>query len=360
MKSKRRGHIVLLIASFLITLFLLEIASRTWLNYFATPEQQNKYFLYNYIQPENHKWAKHHYLNYYPNPNYKRGLTYHNSLGYRNKEFPLKKPSGVFRIAALGGSSIYTTSVEDNEKTFTAQLENVLRDKYEYNNVEVINAGAGGYNSWESLINLQFRVLDLAPDLVIVYHGINDVHARFVDPSAYRGDNSGRRKQWEAPSVPILEHSCLFRILFKKSGVANQIGIGNFVSADTFLGYYIEDYDPIEILKKNPPAYFRRNLNNMITIAKANDVKIMFATWAHSPFFNDYLSFTYRQKAIKENNEVVREVAISNDIPLFNYSDLMPKDQQYWADGRHVNEQGALFKAGLFAQFIHESGLISN
>ena len=224
----------------------------------------------------------------------------------------------------------------------------------------MINAGAGGYNSWESLINLQFRVLDLAPDLVIVYHGINDVHARFVDPSAYRGDNSGRRKQWEAPSVPILEHSCLFRILFKKSGVANQIGIGNFVSADTFLGYYIEDYDPIEILKKNPPAYFRRNLNNMITIAKANDVKIMFATWAHSPFFNDYLSSTYRQKAIKENNEVVREVAISNDIPLFNYSDLMPKDQQYWADGRHVNEQGALFKAGLFAQFIHESGLISN
>jgi hypothetical protein len=30
----------------------------------------------------------------------------------------------------------------------------------------------------------------------------------------------------------------------------------------------------------------------------------------------------------------------------------MPQDAQYWADGRHSNEAGALVKAALFAEFI--------
>jgi hypothetical protein len=38
----------------------------------------------------------------------------------------------------------------------------------------------------------------------------------------------------------------------------------------------------------------------------------------------------------------------------------MPQDASYWADGRHVNEVGALLKANLFAEFIHNLGLIEN
>jgi hypothetical protein len=36
----------------------------------------------------------------------------------------------------------------------------------------------------------------------------------------------------------------------------------------------------------------------------------------------------------------------------------MSKDKRYWADGRHVNEEGALVKARLFAEFIHSLGII--
>jgi lysophospholipase L1-like esterase len=61
--------------------------------------------------------------------------------------------------------------------------------------VQVINAGVGGYNCWEVLINLELRVLDLDPDLIIIYEGRNDVRAGLVEPASYRGDDSGRRKQ---------------------------------------------------------------------------------------------------------------------------------------------------------------------
>jgi hypothetical protein len=55
---------------------------------------------------------------------------------------------------------------------------------------------------------------------------------------------------------------------------------------------------------------------------------------------------------------VVTEVAISHQIPLFDFAEAMPQDTRYWADGRHSNEAGAVVKARLFGEFIHEHGLI--
>ncbi len=359
--SRFSRKIVIVLISILFTILILEVLSRVWLNFIVSEEDRLEYSLYSYLRPDNQRYIPHHYLNYYPNPKYKRGKTYHNSLGYRNYEFSTKKPEGVFRIVAIGGSSTYTVSVEDNEKTFTSQLERILRDKYRYENVEVINAGVGGYNSWESLINLEFRVLDLDPDLIIIYHGTNDVHTRFVDPKSYSGDNLGRRKQWRSPNIPILEHSALFRILLRNSGITSQVGIGNFVDSNTsYKPNSVIDRDPFNLLKKNPPIYFKRNLTNIAAVSRANGAEIIFATWAHSPKFYDYASTPHYEQGFRENNEVVKEVAQINGIPMFDFASKMPGDSIYWADGRHVNELGAEKKAELFTEFIHNSGLIKD
>lgn len=348
-----------LLIKILFVLIILELSSVIWLYFIAPEDLKLEYSLFSYITPDNQRFIPHHYMDYALNPNYKRGKTYHNSFGYRGEEFPLKKPEGTFRIVVLGGSTVYTIAVDDNDKTFPAQLEKILNEKFGYENVEVINAGVGGYNSWETLLNLEFKVLDIEPDLIIVYEGANDVHARFVNPETYRGDNSGRRKQWSPPKIALLEYSTFFRILMRKSGLAGQAGIGEFVNADNSYGpVSVADHDPMELLKKNPPAYFRRNLNNMAAVAKANDIDIMFATWAYSDRYNDYATTEHYEKGYEENNDVVKEVAKSNDIPLFDFASVMPKDRKYWDDSRHVNEPGAEKKAILFAEFIHENNLI--
>jgi hypothetical protein len=177
-KLPKKNELALLLFSTFLTFFLLEVMARLWLNYLATPDQYDRYVLFTSVDAKDYAWTPHPYLSYYPTPYYRKGQTYHNSLGYRNDEFPLEKPNGVFRIVALGGSSTYDVSIKDNDKTFTAQLERMLREEYGYQNVQVINAGVPGYNSWEILVNLEFRVLDLDPDLVIIYEGTNDVHAR--------------------------------------------------------------------------------------------------------------------------------------------------------------------------------------
>jgi lysophospholipase L1-like esterase len=221
-----------------------------------------------------------------------------------------------------------------------------------------------GYNSWEILVNLEFRVLDLDPDLVIIYEGTNDVHARMVEPSAYRGDDLGRRQAWQVPEVALWEHSALLRITSRMMNFTRQVSIDDFVSSSTYVSWPFEhrlsedNLDPSEILKENPPVYFRRNLVNMSAIAKEHNVTILLSTWAHSPYLNDYASQDYYQLAFAENNDVVKEVAAEQQIPLFDFAEVMPQDATYWADGRHVNEAGAVVKAKLFAEFIDAEGLI--
>jgi lysophospholipase L1-like esterase len=359
----RKTELILPIFSIFLTLFLLEIMARLWLNYLAPPDQYDRYVLFTSLDPKEFAWTPHQYLVYYPTPNYRKGQTFHNSLGYRNEEISLEKPDNVYRIVALGGSSTYDVTIEDNRNIFTAQLEKLLTEQYGYQNVEVINAGVPGYNSWEILINLEFRVLDLDPDLVIIYEGTNDVHARLVEPSAYRGDDSGRRQPWQMPPVPVWEHSAFLRILSRMTNFTRQVSVDDFVSAPTFLSWPYEfrlgeNVDPAKILEKNPPVYFRRNLENMIAISKEHDVDVLFVTWAHSPYLDDYASKAYYQQGFQENNEVVKEVANRHHISLFDFAAVMPQDAKYWADGRHVNEAGALEKATLFAEFIYTQGLI--
>ena len=359
-----RAELVILTSTTALMLVGLEVGARLWLNYLAGPEQYDRFVLYTRIRPEDYAWTPHHYLGYYPTPNYRKGLTFHNSLGYRNDEFAVDKPDGVYRIVLLGGSSSYDVRIEDNHETFTAQLERALRGEDGYQNVEVINAGVPGYSSWEMLINFEFRVLDLDPDLIIIYEGTNDVHTRLVNPDAYRGDNSGRRRPWQAPPIAFFEHSALLRILSRSANVTRQVSVDDFVSADTFLSWPFESrlserhLSPEAILQANPPTYFRRNLEAMIAIARERDVDVLLSTWAYSPYRSDYASKPHYQQGFEENNTVVREVAVSHHVPLFDLAEVMPKDPRYWADGRHSNEAGAALKAGLFAEYLHSEGLL--
>jgi len=363
-QRRPRGNLALLAGSTAIAFLVAEVGGRMWLDHLASPEAYAELALFADVPAEKRQWSPHHYLDYYPTPNYRKGGTHHNSLGYRGEEFTREKPEGVFRIVAIGGSSVYTITVEDDAETFPAQLQTVLRERYGHERVEVINAGVGGFNSWESLIDLEFRVLDLDPDLIVVYHGVNDVHARLVSPAgAYRSDNSGRRRQWSAPPVSLLERSCFLRILGRKLGVFRQVELGSFVNAPTFVGGGSRRLAPPDeldrLLAHNPPVFFRRNLISTLAVARAHGVAVLFATFAYCPHFDKIQSQEAYQRGYAEMNDTVVEVGERYQVPVFPFAERMPQDAEYWSDSVHVNEKGAVRKAELFAEFIDEQGLMT-
>lgn len=354
MRLPTKSELLLSIFSVIFTLILCEFAARYWFNNLASKDLQKQYGLYYQIPKKEWRIQPHHYLNYSLTPHFQRDKLSHNSLGYRGHEFSTKTDS-TFRIVCLGGSTTYTEMVNDNQKTYPALLENLLKDEYNYSNIEVVNAGAPGYNSWESLINLEFRVLDLDPDLVIVYHGTNDVHPRLILPNNYVSDNSGRRVQWAFPETSIYDKSTLLRIFRRKFGYSVPVRLSGLVSRDNGIG----GMDKQEVLNQNPPIFFERNLKSMVGLTKIHGVRILLATWASSPNKNDYAATPAYLRGFKEGNEVVKKVGKELQIPVYDFASQMEEDPSYWYDGRHVNEKGAVLKAKLFAKYLVDSGILN-
>src|SRR5205823_386691 len=128
------------------------------------------------------------------------------------------------------------------------------------------------------------------------------------------------------------------RIISRGMNFTRQVSVDDFVSSPTYLSWPYEyrlsedGIDPTKTLENNPPIYFQRNLEDMIAIANEHDAKIMFATWAYSPYLRDYASKAYSQQGFRENNQVVIDMANGHHIPLFDFAGVMPQDAKYWAD----------------------------
>ena len=379
------ANLFIILVTSLITLGLLEVAANVYLTDYATAEQFNRYASWKQLRQKQQDQAvrvsAHRYLGYYPTPGWSEGDNRHNSRGFRGDEIPLEKAPGEFRIVCLGGSTTYTSAVPDYRKSYPAQLQAALR-KAGYDNVTVINAGLYDYTSWESLINFQFRALDLDPDLVIVYHAINDIESRFVwPPAAYHGDNSGARVADTGIFSPgLLEHSAIGRILLIKAGLAKP----HSTLARLFIARpetsYMEEYDrqtvsksypeniftevtPEKMLQTNPPVYFKRNLENLIAIADFRGIDVILSTMAFipvSPEANNRGGSPLFWAAMNEHNQVMRDITNNTSAYLLDFSALFPKDAGlYETDGIHLNEAGALEKARIFSEFIQKSNLVT-
>lgn len=366
---KKRREIGLFLIFSIICLLFLEIGARIYLCNFADYATQSEFLLYGQCGFSS-RYVPHHYLNYQGTPGYSSpdGLNIHNSYGFRGPEITIPKPNETYRIVILGGSTVYTIGVDDWKKDFARQLQKELQSKYNYLGIEVINAGIPGYNSWESLINLEFKVLDLEPDLIIIYMGTNDVHARMVNPDYYFGDNSGRRRRFgQFKSFPLIYYSTFFRYAIKFNPSRS---VWQFVDAPTTTTQrintgFVDELNGtfMETLQKNKPVYFERNLKNIVAIAKEHNINILLSTWAYSNQFDKsdyYVTTPYYELGFKENNEVVKNVGESHNVLVYNFVSEMPMDKIYWLDGVHVNEEGVKLKGKLFADYIYSNKMIKD
>ena len=93
-----------------------------------------------------------------------------NSLGLRDREYPMEKPPGTYRILTVGDSVTFGYGVAV-EESYPKQLEEMLS---EYG-VEVINLGLGGYDTINEAARLESLGVGLQPDLVLVGYCLNDI-----------------------------------------------------------------------------------------------------------------------------------------------------------------------------------------
>ena len=305
-------------------------------------------------------------------PNYLQGENRHNALGFRGDDVSPIKPENVFRIGAVGGSTTYSSDVEDYRHSYPFQLGAYLHEQG-FDQIEVVNAGVGGYTSHQTLINLQLRVLPVQPDLVIFYQGYNDIHSRLVYPfSKYQGDNSGYVVPRISPVImpSFWEYSTALRAMGIHLGLTkphSAIDLYYYSPASTS---YWEDFtrqwrrgeypsgifvevSAIEMLENNPPIHFERNVENMLATVSSQGADALLVTFITSTEFDvarvaseEYIL------ALRQHNEVTRKIAASTETPIFDLASIFPDDPKLFTDGRHMTLEGNQIRAKLIGDFV--------
>ena len=100
-----------------------------------------------------------------------------NSIGLRDREIAVPKPEGTYRIVMLGDSFVFGQGIPRLEDTLPKQLEARL-NAAGHPEVEVVNSGIAGLNTFEEYLTYEQQARKLQPDMaILVWEGYRLMYA---------------------------------------------------------------------------------------------------------------------------------------------------------------------------------------
>lgn len=101
-----------------------------------------------------------------------------NEFGFMSTpELTVAKAPDMIRVVFLGGSSTAGIgSAFSDEETWPWQTMELLRERFPEQDFDFINGAMGGYTSFESYGRLWSRIRFFSPDIIVVYHGWNEMY----------------------------------------------------------------------------------------------------------------------------------------------------------------------------------------
>lgn len=165
-----------------------------------------------------------------------------NSIGFREREYPVEKPPAVRRIVVLGDSYAFGAGVE-LASTFSKRLERRLNESGRPS--EVINFGVSGYNTTLELATFEEVAAAFEPDLVIVAYVLNDAERYGEDLPVTGSSHADVASLLTRVHLFIKDHSLLYRYL--APGAATLLGrfTGRYAVGMTHeIGLAYDDHSP--------------------------------------------------------------------------------------------------------------------
>jgi lysophospholipase L1-like esterase len=112
-------------------------------------------------------------------------LVVNNHFGFREREFDIPKPDGVYRVMVLGDSFTWGVGLAEEER-YTAVAERLLEDAFPGKKFEVLNFGSPGLSTVDEKDRLNKYIDQVDPDLVVVGFTLNDTQPKSQDYSVER------------------------------------------------------------------------------------------------------------------------------------------------------------------------------
>ncbi|MSR61622.1 MAG: hypothetical protein EXS08_04130 [Planctomycetes bacterium] len=162
-------------------------------------------------------------LGYELHPGASDGATTINSAGFRDREFALAKPAGVFRIVCVGDSVTFGQP-KKSEESWPKALERLLNERVGTASFEVLNLGVTGYNVLQVAERLRILGLAYQPDLVLYGYVLNDPQELSIELEALRDLERASERQFheglERGALRLLANSRLFLWLASRVSTA--------------------------------------------------------------------------------------------------------------------------------------------
>ncbi|MDH4137090.1 MAG: GDSL-type esterase/lipase family protein [Anaerolineae bacterium] len=314
-----KRFILIIIILFLIIL-ILELAWRAYLfqvgrGFFDDPREFTSPFFTTYEEP----------------------MPFITSTGFefRNGSVSLQKPPEEIRIICFGGSTTVNWRGGISYPEILQQKFNKIESDYR---VRVLNAGGDGYSTAHTLVNLSLRNLDAQPDIIVVYHNINDLSANWFGD----GVTSDYGNKYKTDFFLDFRH---------RTGALAELAkvsrLARFVLSK-FKGIRF----PTQELSQNREynrglEYFLRNLRSIVAIARAQGIRVVFAS---QPAKSD---FRFNQGFVAYN-EAVRSLAEEEDVEFVDLASAVTDDDFFLKDSIHYTREGVARVAEEFYEPLAE------
>jgi lysophospholipase L1-like esterase len=283
-----------------------------------------------------------------------RRLAYYtiNRYGLRGTLPASLKAPGVSRLVCLGGSTTFGYTVTDGEE-WPARLGERLGDRF-----EVVNAGRPGATTFADFAYLRDRLLQLEPDIVVIYEGFNDLW-RGVRRHAGEQPDYGRVDEGMPPATEPLDRgepvAWPVRLSFltyhgaiwltsklprePRGWPEPPVGRGRF------------RFDPAVV------SIYEHNLRAIIRLCRRRGVRAVVATFAacDDPRLSlpeqerrlryvttriPQLDVQSGQEGMDLYREITRRVAHEEAAPLVDLARTMTKDLKAYTDTIHFTPEG--------------------
>ena len=287
------------------------------------------------------------------------GLVYPiNSRGYRGPDFAVPKPANLIRIIIYGGSQVFDINAA-NDTDWPRRIEKILRGQGL--NVEVINAGAPGHASWDSVGKLFAEGHTFAPDYVVLCNAWNDLKSfhseqpllRQFKPYAATGDP--RQSYQNSLDRFICEHSQLFVRLRTKyyswrlrAGEQGQIpesatAAGNEVTAAALQQYRLNVQTFADVAKNAGAVPILMTQPRLASLTNTDDEKKRLHYY--------YVNLTHEGlvKAFEQTDDIIRRTAQEKNAPLIDAAPSLTGRGNLFTDEVHYNDAGSQAVAELVA-----------
>ncbi|MFH1092575.1 MAG: SGNH/GDSL hydrolase family protein [Candidatus Omnitrophota bacterium] len=248
----------------------------------------------------------------------------HEKLFWKPNEFQneLRKKKGVFRIICLGDSVTQShgkDGILPRQFTYEVQLERLLKHRFGRRNFEIINAGVGGYSSFQGVRYLKSIISEYDFDLIISWFGINDnsMALFFEDKDQRFGEVT------KIEDKTILEHSALY--LFLK----------NFVWGKQ--------------IRRVPPMDYYKNCEEMLLFARKRGADIVFVAPFKIYFKKGKMQYYTDYKNELEKLKEKYNCVVIDVLPFFAaYKNV----NKFFIDLVHPNFEGNKIIAGILSKSL--------